>query len=126
MGKTTGKTPSQRQLRVAEQIRHALVNIFQRGELRDPQLANISVTVSEVRVSPDLKKAKAFVMPLGGGETESLITAMGRAIPFIRYRLGQELTLKFVPTISFQADHSFDYAERISEVLKSAVSDSKR
>ena len=126
MGKTTGNTPSQRQLRVAEEIRHALVNIFQRGELRDPQLANISVTVSEVRVSPDLKKAIAFVMPLGGGETESLITTMGRAIPFIRYRLGQELTLKFVPTISFQADHSFDYAERISEVLRSAASGSKR
>ena len=126
MGKATGKMPSQRQLRVAEEIRHALVNIFQRGELRDPQLANISVTVSEVRVSPDLKMAIAFIMPLGGGETESLITAMGRAIPFIRYRLGQELTLKFVPTISFQADHSFDYAERISEVLRSAVSGSKR
>ena len=126
MGKTAGKMPSQRQLRVAEEIRHALVNIFQRGELRDPQLANISVTVSEVRVSPDLKKAIAFVTPLGGGEAEPLITALGRATPFIRHRLGQELTLKFVPTISFQADHSFDYAERISEVLGSAVSGSKR
>ena len=126
MRKTAGKTPSQRQLRVAEEIRHALVNIFQRGELRDPQLANISVTVSEVRVSPDLKKAIAFVTPLGGGDAEPLITAMGRANPFIRYRLGQELTLKFVPTISFQPDHSFDYAERISGVLRSAVSDSKR
>ena len=126
MRKTAGKTPSQRQLRVAEEIRHALVNIFQRGELRDPQLANISVTVSEVRVSPDLKKAIAFVTPLGGGDAEPLITAMGRANPFIRYRLGQELTLKFVPTISFQPDHSFDYAERISEVFGSAVSGSKR
>ena len=126
MGKTAGKTPSQRQLRVAEEIRHALVNIFQRGELRDPQLANVSVTVSEVWLSPDLKKATAFVTPLGGGEAVSLITAMGRAIPFIRYRLGQELTLKFVPAISFQADHSFDYAERISEVLRSAGSVSKR
>ena len=126
MGKTSGKTPSQRQLRVAEEIRHALVNIFQRGELRDPQLANISITVSEVRVSPDLKKAIAFITPLGGGEAEPLITAIGRAIPFIRHRIGQELALKFVPAISFQADHSFDYAERISEVLGSAASGSKR
>ena len=82
--------------------------------------------MSEVRVSPDLKKAIAFVTPLGGGEAEPLITAMGRAIPFIRHRLGQELALKFVPTISFQADHSFDYAERISEILRSAVAGSKR
>ena len=125
MGKTAGKMPSQRQLRVAEEIRRGLVNIFQRGELRDPQLANISVTVSEVRISPDLNKAIAFLTPLGGGETESMITAMGKAIPFIRHRLSQELTLKFVPTISFQADHSFDYAERISEVLRSADSGSK-
>ena len=83
MGKTAGKMPSQRQLRVAEEIRHALVNIFQRGELRDPQLANISVTVSEVRVSPDLKKAIAFVTPFGGGEAEPLITAMDRGTPLI-------------------------------------------
>ena len=89
-------------------------------------MANVSVTVSEGRGRPDLKKAIAFLTPLGGGEAESLITAMGRAVPFIRHRLGQELTLKFVPTISFQADHSFDYAERISEVLRSAVPGSKR
>ena len=126
MGKSSGKKPSQRQLRVAEEIRHVLVNILQRGELRDPALADISVTVSEVRVSPDLKKAMAFVAPLGGGEAEDLVNAMGRAAPFIRYRMGQQLTLKFVPAISFHADHSFDYAEHINEVLKTAVSRSKR
>ena len=121
MGKIGGKTPSQRQLRVAEEVRHTLVKIFQRGELRDPQLAGVSVTISEVRVSSDLRRAKAFVTPLGGGETEEFLAAIRRATPFIRRRLGQELTLKFVPAISFYADISFDYAEHIDEVLKSSA-----
>ena len=122
MRKFGSKTPSQRQLRVAEEVRHTLVKIFQRGELRDPQLVEVSVTVSEVRVSSDLRRATAFVAPLGGGETEGLLAAMQRATPFIRRRLGQELTLKFVPAISFCADLSFDYAEHIDEVLKSSIS----
>ena len=125
MGKIGGKTPSQRQLRVAEEVRHTLVKIFQRGELRDPQLAGVSVTISEVRVSSDLRRAKAFVTPLGGGETEEFLAAIRRATPFIRRRLGQELTLKFVPIIAFYADISFDYAEHIDEVLKSSVSRSR-
>ena len=125
MAKIGGKTPSQRQLRVAEEVRHTLVKIFQRGELRDPQLAGVSVTISEVRVSSDLRKAKAFVAPLGGGETEEFLAAIHRATPFIRRRLGQELTLKFVPTIAFYADISFDYAEHIDEVLKSSVNRSR-
>ena len=125
MRKIGGKTPSQRQLRVAEEVRHILVKIFQRGELRDPQLADVSITISEVRVSSDLRRATAFVAPLGGGETKGLLEAMRRATPFIRRRLGQELTLKFVPTIAFYADISFDYAEHIDEVLKSSVSRSR-
>jgi len=123
--KIGSKVPSQRQLRVAEEVRHTLVKIFQRGELRDPQLVDVSVTISEVRVSSDLKKALAFVAPLGGGEMEEFLAAMDRARPYIRRRLGQELTLKFVPDISFYADVSFDYAERIDEVLKSSLSRSR-
>ena len=120
MGISGGKKPSQRQLRVAEEVRHTLVKIFQRGELRDPQLANISVTIIEVRVSPDLKNASAFVMPLGGEGNTEFWMAMDRAKPFIRRRLGQELNLKFVPAISFHADKSFDHAERIEEILRSS------
>ena len=121
MRKSEYKTRSQRQLRVAEEVRHALVSIIQRGELRDPDLAGVSITVSEVRISSDLKNATAFVSRLGGGEDDVLVKAMERATPFIRQRIGQELTLKFVPTIYFQADHSFDYAARIGEVLKSTT-----
>ena len=120
MGKSGSKRPSQRQLRVAEEVRHTLVKIFQRCELRDPVLADVSVTISEVRVSPDLKSASAFVAPLGGGAKPDFWEAMDRATPFIRRRLGQELTLKFVPTISFHADNSFDHADRIEEILQSS------
>ena len=121
MKKGEYKTRSQRQLRVAEEVRHALVNIIQRGELRDPDLAGVSITVSEVRISSDLKNATAFVSRLGGGEEDSLVKAMERAAPFIRQRIGQELNLRFVPAIFFQADQSFDYADRIGEVLKSTA-----
>ena len=99
MGKGEDKTRSQRQLRVGEEVRHALVKIIQRGELRDPELVGVSITVSEVRISSDLKKATAFVSRLGGGEDDALVKAMERATPFIRQRIGQELTLKFVPEI---------------------------
>lgn len=121
MGRVVGKRPSQRQLRVAEEVRHTLVNIIQRGELQDPELVNISVTVSEVRISSDLKNATAFVAPLGGGEAEALIVAMERAASFIRQRMAQKLSLKYVPKISFQADRSFDYADRIGALLESSA-----
>ena len=121
MKKGAGKARSQRQLRVAEEVRHSLVNIIQRGELRDPELVDVSITVSEVQVSPDLKNAKAFVSRLGGGDDETLVKAMERAAPFLRQRIGQELALKFIPAICFQADQSFDYAERIGEVLKATT-----
>ena len=108
---------SQRQQRVAEEIRHVLANIIQRGELKDPQLMDLSVTVSEVRVSPDLKNATAFIAPLGGGSSEALATAMNRAAPFIRMRLGKELSLKYLPKVIFEADKSFDYAQKIESIL---------
>ena len=108
---------NQRQQRVAEEIRHVLANIIQRGELKDPQLMDLSVTVSEVRVSPDLKNATAFIAPLGGGSSEALATAMNRAAPFIRMRLGKELSLKYLPKVIFEADKSFDYAQKIESIL---------
>ena len=116
---------SQRQRRVAEEIRHVLANIIQRGELKDPDLMDLSVTVSEVRVSPDLKNATAFIAPLGGGSSEALATAMNRAAPFIRMRLGKELSLKYLPKVIFEADRSFDYAQKIESILAQSKSGNK-
>ncbi len=116
---------SQRQQRVAEEIRHVLANIIQRGELKDPELMDLSVTVSEVRVSPDLKNATAFIAPLGGGSSEALATAMNRAAPFIRMRLGKELSLKYLPKVIFEADKSFDYAQKIESILAQSKSGNK-
>ena len=113
---------NQRQQRVAEEIRHVLANIIQRGELKDPQLMDLSVTVSEVRVSPDLKNATAFIAPLGGGSSEALATAMNRAAPFIRMRLGKKLSLKYLPKVIFEADKSFDYAQKIESILAQSKS----
>ena len=111
-----GRTPSQRQLRVGEEIRHALADIFRRGEFRDPELQDLNVTVSEVRISPDLKNATAFVMPLGGGHPEQ-IAALNRASAFLRSQVAKEVRLPYAPRLSFQPDTSFDYAQHINTLL---------
>lgn len=113
----SGQSRSQRQLRVGEELRHALARILARGELRDPHLAEVSLTVTEVRISPDLKSATAFVVPLGGGELEAVIAALNHAAGFLRSQLGQEIELRYTPRLSFQADHSFDEAARINALL---------
>jgi len=114
---------SQRQLRVGEAIRHALSEIFEREQFRDPDLANATITVTEVRVSPDLRNATAFVLPLGGKGGDELVEALGRAAPFLRKRLGGKMTLRRLPHLAFEADASFDNADRISELLRRAESD---
>lgn len=110
------KGPSQRQLRVGEEIRHTLADIFRRGEFRDPELMDLNVTVSEVRISPDLKNATAFVMPLGGSKPE-LVAALNRASAFLRTHVAHEMRLPYAPRLSFQLDTSFDYAEKIDRIL---------
>ena len=118
--------PSQRQLRAGELIRHALVDIFQREDLRDPALSNTSITVSEVRASPDLKNATVFCAPLGasvdasdGTAVKEVIKALNRIAPQIRHLLGQKVDLKFTPALSFQNDASFAEASRIDALLAS-------
>lgn len=119
MARGAGKTPSQRQLRFGEEIRHALAWVIERGEIRDPRLAGLPVTVTEVRVSPDLRNATVFVVPLGGsGDGEALIGALDKATPFLRHRVAQSVTLKYVPKLTFKIDVSFDEASRIDELLK--------
>jgi ribosome-binding factor A len=109
--------PSQRPLRVGEAVRHALVEVFARGHIRDPDLADVSLTVSEVRMSPDLRQATAFVLPLGGGESATILKALKRAAPYLRGEVARLVDLRYAPELRFIADSSFDTAGRISAAL---------
>jgi ribosome-binding factor A len=111
------KPPSQRQLRVGEEIRHALVRILGSGRLHDPDIAGISITVTEVRVSPDLRAATAFVTPFGGGDAEKVVAALSRAAGFLQRELGAEIELRMLPKLSFAADTSFQRADAIERIL---------
>lgn len=113
-----GKHSGQRPLRVGEEIRHALAEIFMRGECHTPGLVNASITVSEVRVSPDLKNATAYVMPLGGNQKDELLAVLQEAAPEIRYLASKRIKLRYMPKIHFALDKSFDEAQRIGELLK--------
>ena len=120
MGRTRrrGAVPSQRQLRVGEVLRHALAEVLRESHIHDPDLAEKSITVTEVRMSPDLKSATAFVMPLGGTAAESVLPALKRAAPYLRGQLGRHLTLRHTPALRFEFDASFDQAERIDALLR--------
>ncbi|MFP3943785.1 MAG: 30S ribosome-binding factor RbfA [Alphaproteobacteria bacterium] len=113
------KGPSQRQLRVGELIRHTLSEIFARGELRDPDVENTIITVSEVRVSPDLKNATVFVAPLGGGDAGPLLKGLKRSRRYLRGELGRRIETKFTPDLTFIEDTSFDEAQRVEDLLRS-------
>lgn len=112
---------SQRQLRVGELVRHALADIATRDLLADPALDGLIITVSEVRVSPDLKHATAFVAPLGGSEADMdrLLAGLKRCQRFLRGELGRRIETKFTPELHFEADRSFAEAERINTLLRS-------
>lgn len=116
-GSRGGKAPSQRQLRVGEELRHLMARLLNAGEAHDPDLAGASITVSEVRVSPDLKNATVFVLPLAGRNESTILSALKRAAPFFRHRLAEELALRYTPRLSFQLDRSFDEAERVERLL---------
>lgn len=118
MARNNPRPPSQRQLRVGEEIRHALAGIFLRGDFHDPDLAGIPITVTEVRTGPDLKSATAYVMPLGGGEEEAVLAALRRAAPYLRGQLAREVSLKFTPSLRFEIDRSFAEAKRIDGLLR--------
>jgi len=112
-----GKTASQRQLRVGEVLRHELAQLFLREEIREPDLKGVIITVSEVSVSPDLRKARAYIMPLGGENQQPVVTALIHAQKFIRGELSRKISLKYTPEIDFVIDTSFDYSQRIEGVL---------
>ena len=117
---TPARGPSQRQLRVGEEVRHALAMILEREELRDPALIKTPITVTEVRVRPDLKNATCFVTPLGGGDAEAVkevVEALERAKKFLRHAVVQRVNLRFAPTLHFLHDATFDEASHIDGLL---------
>ncbi len=115
----SAKGPSQRQLRIGELIRKALAEIFIRIDIRDQDLTGVVWTVSEVSLSPDAKNALVFVFPLGGGDPEIAVAALNRHAKFLRGEVTRKVSLKHTPQLKFQIDNSFDYSERIDQVLKS-------
>ncbi|MDD3370299.1 MAG: 30S ribosome-binding factor RbfA [Alphaproteobacteria bacterium] len=109
---------SQRQLRVGEEVRHALAQLLMRGDVPwPPELKSPTVTVTEVKISPDLQNATAYVMPLGGKNVTEIVRAMNDGVGFFRYAVGKAVSLRYVPTLKFVADESFDTAERIEKIL---------
>jgi ribosome-binding factor A len=112
------KQAGQRPLRVGEELRHALADILGRGDIRDPDLADASVTVTEIRVSPDLKNATAFVLPLAGRNAEAVLAALERCAPYLRGQLARMVRLRHSPRIGFRLDDSFDRATRIETLLR--------
>ena len=117
----TGSGPSQRQLRVGEIMRHALAEVLARGEIHDPVLQQHVVTVPEVRMSPDLKIATCFVMPLGGKDQQEVIQALARNKRYLRGELAHRTNLKFAPDLRFRIDESFEEGSRIDRLLESDV-----
>ena len=113
-----GKPITQRQLRVGEMINQALGMLFIRDEVKVPNLSTREITVKEVRMSPDLKTAKIFVMPLGGKNTEEIIEKLKISSFMIRKVLSKKRTMKYLPKLLFVKDESFDYAEKIENLIK--------
>jgi len=114
-----GGEPSQRMLRVAELIRHAMAELLSRGEINDPDLEGLVVTVPSVKMSPDLKLASIFVMPMGGRGRDTIVTTLERHKKYLRGEIAQRVNLKFAPEIRFRVDESFENADRIDALLHS-------
>lgn len=109
----------QRQLRVGEQIRHLLADVLQRGHFRDPDLSEPSkITITAVEVSPDLKHATAWIMPLGGINRDAILAALNRAAGYFRSEIAQKLSMRYTPRVDFALDTSFDYADKIEGLLR--------
>lgn len=121
MAKRAGHGRSQRQLRVGELVRKALSDILRNGEIHHPDVADASITVTEVRLSPDLRNATVFVLPLGGRNAEAALEGLRQCSAFLRGRLAREVELRYAPGLSFLLDESFDQAERVEALLEGAA-----
>jgi ribosome-binding factor A len=115
---SAARPPSQRQLRVGELIRHAIAEILQRGEVHDPDLEEAVVSVSEVRMTPDLRLATVFVMPLGGSGGEGIVAAFDRNRRYLRGEVARRVDLRYAPELRFRLDESFDEGDRIDALLR--------
>jgi ribosome-binding factor A len=116
--RSSDKAPSQRQLRAGELIRHALAEILARGEVHDPVIENHVITVTEVRMTPDLRLATIYVMPLAGRDAGEVVAAFERNKRFLRGELAHRVNMKFAPEIRFRIDERFEEAERIAKLLR--------
>ena len=114
----TGK--SQRQYKVGELIRKTLVEVFEKVEVRDPDLTNVSITISEVSISPDLKAATVYVMPLGGNGQDGVLSGLRRASSFLRSKIAKIIELRSVPRLDFKIDTAFDNSNNLNKVFKMA------
>lgn len=120
MTKSTSSAPSQRMLRVGEQVRAAITQVLQRGEVNDDVIEKTVISVSEVRMSPDLKMATAYVAPLGVSDHDAVIAALNKHAKFIRGRIGGQLRqMKYMPEVRFRDDTSFDNYQKIDALLRS-------
>ncbi len=117
MARQRPKAPGQRQLRIGEELRHILAGIFEREVFRDPALYDVRLTVTEVRPSPDLRHARVYVVPLGGGNMPLILEGLKRVKPFLRREVAARVSFKFIPDLIFSADTTFDEAEHISRLL---------
>ena len=109
--------PSQRQLRVAEEIRHVLAGLFERRDFRDPELASAHITVTEVRMTPDLRHATVFVARLGRPDIDALLPALKRASAYLRGQVAHTIRLRSAPDLSFLADEALEYATKIDKLM---------
>ncbi len=114
-----GAGASQRQLRVGELVRHSLSGILLREDLHEPELYDTTVTVTEVRMTPDLKRATCYVMPLGGENPQAIVKALARVAPRLSHEIGRQVDLKFTPKLLFKTDDSFTEAARMDALLRS-------
>lgn len=120
MAHSTGSGPSQRQLRVGEQVRHALSEVLQRGDIIDPLIETTVISISEVRMSPDLKVANAYVSPLAAKDSDAVVEALNKHAKFMRGRVSHALKqMRSIPQMRFKLDTSFDNFSKINELLKS-------
>jgi ribosome-binding factor A len=118
MSKNNEKAPSQRMLRMGELVRHALAEVFSRGDVHDPVLETHVITIPEVSMTPDLRHATAYVMPLGGKDERAVIDALNRNKKYLRGVIAKKVQAKFAPDLHFRLDERFDRAEQIDRLLK--------
>ena len=118
MTRRAPRAPSHRRYRVGETLRHALAEAIARGEVRDADIRDVPVTVTEVRVRPDLRAATAYVLPLGAENAEAVLEGLRRSAPSLRAQVARSVKLRYAPALSFELDRTFDYAAHIDSLLQ--------